>query len=114
MRTTFSLALFAAFLMAGCASQSPTPGGPQRVSIEVTDQGFQPPVVVVQSGVPVTLVVKRTESRTCATELVLKEHGINQPLPLNEEVEITFTPAQSGELVYACAMDMYRGTIRVQ
>ena len=108
------LALLALALVAGCASQSSTPGGPQRVSISVTDKGFQPPVVNVKAGSPVTLVVKRVEQRTCATELVLKEHGINQPLPLNEEVEITFTPTQSGDLTYACAMDMYRGTIHVQ
>jgi len=114
MRTPFLLALSAVVLLAGCASKSSTPGGPQRVSIQVTDKGFVPAVVEVQAGSPVTLVVKRTESRTCATELVLKEHGINQPLPLNEEVEVTFTPTQSGDLVYACAMDMYRGTIRVK
>ncbi len=114
MRTMLTLALFAAVLLAGCASKSATPGGPQRVSIQVTDKGFQPAVVNVHAGSPVTLVVKRTESRTCATELVLKEHGINQPLPLNEEVEITFTPEHAGELTYACGMDMYHGTIRVQ
>ena len=44
------LALLALALVAGCASQSSTPGGPQRVSISVTDKGFQPPVVIVKAG----------------------------------------------------------------
>lgn len=84
-----------------------------RVAIEVTDEGFVPAVVNVRAGQPVTLVVTRKTEKTCATELVMKEHNINQPLPLNQPVEITFTPAQSGDLPYACAMDMIKGTVHV-
>jgi plastocyanin domain-containing protein len=99
--------------VSSCASKSTTQTG-QRVSIQVTEQGFEPAVVNVKAGQPVTLFVKRTTDRTCATELVMTEHNINQPLPLNQEVEITFTPTRSGDLVYACAMDMYKGTIHVE
>jgi plastocyanin domain-containing protein len=101
------------FVLAGCASP-PVSGGPQRVTLTVTEKGFEPAVVKVRAGSPVTLMVTRRTERTCATELVLKEHGINQPLPLNQAVEITFTPTQSGDLTYACAMDMYRGTVHVE
>jgi plastocyanin domain-containing protein len=84
-----------------------------RVAIEVTEEGFVPAVVNVRAGQPVTLVVTRKTEKTCATELVMKEHNINQPLPMNQPVEITFTPAQSGDLPYACAMDMIKGTVHV-
>jgi plastocyanin domain-containing protein len=99
--------------LAGCASNSATTGG-NRVSIQVTEKGFEPEIVTVQAGQPVTLLVKRTTDATCATELVMKEENINQKLPLNEEVAITFTPKKAGDLVYACGMDMYKGTVRVQ
>lgn len=113
MRLWMGFPLVLTFVLAGCASQ-PASGGPQRVTLTVTEKGFEPAVVKVRAGSPVTLVVTRETERTCATELVLKEHGINQPLPLDQAVEITFTPTQSGDLTYACAMDMYRGTVRVE
>ena len=114
MRATLAicLAIFTVGL-SSCTSKSTT-DATQRVSITVTEQGFEPAVVNVKAGQPVTLLVKRTTDRTCATEVVMKEHNINQPLPLNQEVEITFTPAKSGDLVYACAMDMYKGKIVVK
>ena len=127
---TSPLAIVALLLVMGCGGQSATtsdapaaastdtaghpaePGGP--VAITVTEDGFEPPVVTVAANQPVTLVVTRKTAKTCATELVLKEHNINQPLPLDTPVEITFTPTQAGELTYACAMDMYRGKIVVK
>lgn len=85
-----------------------------RVKLFVTEDGFVPARVEIPADRPVTLVVTRTTDRTCATELVLKEHGINQALPLNQPIEIRFTPARAGELTYACGMDMYKGTLVVQ
>ena len=99
-------------LVAGCAAKSVVTG--QRVSILVTENGFEPAVVNVKAGEPVTLLVKRTTDQTCATELVMKEQHIHQTLPLNHEVAITFTPSHTGDLVYACGMDMYRGKIHVE
>lgn len=107
--------LAALALLAGCAPQSgkgAADGG--RVSITVTEKGFEPEAVTVAAGQPVTLVVTRTTAKTCATELVMPAHGINQPLPLGEAVEITFTPDKTGELTYACAMDMYKGKVIVK
>lgn len=114
MRTALAVCLTIFSIgLSSCASTS-TNGAGQRVSIQVTEQGFEPAIVNVKAGQPVTMLVKRTTDRTCATEVVMKEHNINQPLPLNQEVEITFTPAKSGDLVYACAMDMYKGTVHVE
>ena len=114
MRTVLAVCLTIFTIgLSSCGSKSTTEAG-QRVSIQVTEQGFEPAVVNVKAGQPVTMLVKRTTDHTCATEVVMKEHNINQPLPLNQEVEITFTPTKSGDLVYACAMDMYKGTVHVE
>ena len=102
-------------VLAGCASQSgrsTAVGG--RVTITVNEKGFEPEAVMVEAGKPVTLVVTRTTAQTCATELVMPAHGINQPLPLGQAVEIVFTPEKAGELTYACAMDMYKGKVIVR
>jgi plastocyanin domain-containing protein len=102
-------------LITGCAPQSKQESADSgRVAITVTEQGFEPATVTVAAGKPVTLVVTRQTAKTCATEVVMAAYGINQPLPLGQPVEITFTPTQAGELTYACAMDMYRGKILVK
>jgi plastocyanin domain-containing protein len=102
-------------LIAGCAPQAKQDSADSgRVAITVTEQGFEPATVTVAAGKPVTLVVTRQTTKTCATEVVMAAHGINQPLPLGQAVEITFTPTEPGELTYACAMDMYRGKIIVK
>jgi len=114
-RTAFFLA--AAFTVFGCASRNATTlGDAQRVAFQVTEKGFEPAIVTAKAGQPITLAVTRTTDRTCATELVLKDANldIRRDLPLNKTVEITFKPTKTGDLVYACGMDMYRGTVRVE
>jgi plastocyanin domain-containing protein len=108
------MAVAALALIAGCAQKSERTADSGRVAITVTEQGFEPATVTVAAGKPVTLVVTRQTTKTCATELVMPAQGINQPLPLGQAVEITFTPSQPGELNYACAMDMYRGRVIVK
>src|SRR5262245_18665034 len=99
-------------LLAGCQSAPKTAAqDPNRVAIHVTDKGFEPEVVTVAAGKPVTLVVTRMTAQTCATDLVMPDQHINQPLPLGQAVEIHFTPEKPGELAYACAMDMYKGKV---
>ncbi len=101
-----------ALTLAGCSATESKDSN--RVTITVTEKGFEPQVVKVSAGKPVTLVVTRSTTKTCATEVVMAEYGINRPLPLGEAVEITFTPKAAGEIHYACAMDMYKGTIQAQ
>jgi plastocyanin domain-containing protein len=62
----------------------------------------------------VKLVVTRTVERTCATDIVIKDFGINKPLPLNQPVEVELTPTKPGNIRYACAMDMIAGVIVAQ
>lgn len=86
-----------------------------RVAISVTEKGFEPTPIQVAKGQPITLVVTRKTDETCATELTLPEYKIDKKLPLNQPVEISFTPAKAGELVYGCAMDhMVSGVIQVR
>lgn len=84
-----------------------------EVTIYVTSEGFVPASVHVPAGKPVTLHVTRKTERTCATELVMAAHEIHQALPMNQTVDITFTPSEAGELRYACGMDMIAGKIVV-
>jgi plastocyanin domain-containing protein len=90
---------------------APAPARAQRVNVTVTAKGFVVDAPKVKAGQPVTLVVTRQVERTCATDIVLKDYGISQPLPLGKPVEVTFTPARAGKVHYACAMDMIAGEL---
>ena len=86
----------------------------QVVQITVTKEGFTPSKVAVKRGAPVQLVVTRKVERTCATDIVSKDLGVNQALPLDKPVTIKVTPQKPGEYRFACAMDMIAGTLKVE
>ena len=51
---------------------------------------------------------------TCAREIVIKDYGVNVKLPFETPVEVTITPKKTGEIYYACAMDMIKGVLVVE
>ncbi len=98
-------------------SQAPAPAVPrnaQKVEVQVTKQGFVPATITVRSGAPVALHVTRKVERTCATEIVMKDFGVNQPLPLDKTVTVVVNPKKAGTYRFACGMDMIAGELRVQ
>lgn len=98
----------------GSKGTAPLANREQRIVITVTKNGFEPASVRLKLGQPVRLVVTRKVERTCATDIVVKEYGIKEPLPLNKPVEVRFTPRKPGAIRYACAMDMIAGSLIVQ
>jgi RND family efflux transporter MFP subunit len=100
------------------ASTAPTPSaapaGVQSVRIAVTEKGYEPYKVTLRAGVPARLTVVRTTEKTCGTEIVFPTLNMKRALPLNEPVVIEFTPAKTGEVAFACGMNMLRGVIVVE
>lgn len=122
-KTTWITLGLALVLFGGCASSQeetqqeaaaqPEPVVQERYEIAVGTNGFDPPVVHAKAGQPVTLVFTRITEETCGTEVVVKTQDLNVPLPLNEPVEITLVPDESGVIDYSCAMEMLHGKIVV-
>jgi plastocyanin domain-containing protein len=107
---TTSLALLA------CGSESATPSTPsagRRVPITVNASGYDPAEVTATAGEPITLVFTRVTDEGCGEVLAIPAHDIRRDLPLNQPVEVTFTP-QAGRIRFTCGMDMYDGTLVVQ
>ena len=103
----------AANLAAAGIAEGTVKNGVRTVEMKVTEDGFVPSKVKVQKGEKVRLVVTRKTERTCAKEIVIKAYGINQPLPLDKPVTVELTPKASGEIKYACGMDMISGVLLV-
>jgi RND family efflux transporter MFP subunit len=86
----------------------------QTAQIVVTEQGFEPAKVSLRAGAPAGLTFVRTTDKTCATEVVFPSLKVKRALPLNEPVLIEFTPAMTGEIAFACGMNMLKGVVVVQ
>ena len=104
VRACVAVALLAVCL--GCQS-----GRAREVPVSVTENGFEPNQIAVKKGDIVTLVFTRRTDQTCATELVIAERGIRKDLPLNQPVRVGLGPVASGEITFACGMDMYKGRV---
>jgi plastocyanin domain-containing protein len=116
MRKIVASSLLVSLLVASVAVAAPAAKKPaeQRVAIEVTSKGFVPDTVRASVGRPLVLSVTRRVERTCAKEIVIKAAGINQPLPLDQTVEVHLTPKKKGPMRFACGMDMIAGVILVR
>ena len=87
--------------------------GVQEATIRV-EGAYQPNVVTVKAGVPVRLKFDRREATDCSNRVVLPDFGISRALPAFATTNVEFTPEEPGEYPFACAMNMYRGTIVVE
>jgi RND family efflux transporter MFP subunit len=107
-------------LRAAPAAAVPRPGSTrqpsevQSVRVTVSEKGFDPPRVSVRAGAPARVTFVRTDDKTCATEIAVPSLGITSELPLNQPVDVEFTPQRTGEIEFVCGMNMLRGTIVVQ
>ena len=101
------------------AESAPAPEVPTEavggvVEMTVDGTGFHPSLIKAHAGQPITLAITRTTDETCGTEIVMPALAINTPLPLNQRVEVTVTPADTTDIAFACAMDMLKGTLIVE
>jgi plastocyanin len=79
---------------------------PGKVTMAVTDKGFEPERIPAKKGQPITLAITRTTDHTCAREITFQGQDGKTPLPLGKTVEVTYTPKASGEIKFGCAMGM--------
>lgn len=87
------------------------PSGATKVT--VSSNGYEPSSISVIKGQSVKLAFYRADSNNCGGEVVFSKQKISKKLPVGETVLVEFTPAEAGELSFACGMDMMRGKVVV-
>ncbi|MDQ3798661.1 MAG: cupredoxin domain-containing protein [Acidobacteriota bacterium] len=85
----------------------------KTVRINISQQGYRPASVSVRKGQTVRLVFYRADANNCGEELVFPALNIKREIPVRKPVVVTLKPRRTGELSFACGMDMYRGKILV-
>ena len=86
----------------------------QTAKVVVSERGYEPAKVTLRAGTLARITFVRTTDKTCGTEVVFPSLNIRRALPLNEPVVIEFTPAKSGDVAFACGMNMLHGAVVVQ
>jgi len=110
------LTVVACVFLGACRGEpaTPPPSPVQTVKIVVGEQAYEPAKVTLRAGVPARLTFVRTTDKGCGTEVVFPSLNITRALPLNQPVDIDLTPAKTGDIAFACGMDMFQGSIVVQ
>ena len=86
------------------------PDGVRSVKIEAGKDGYSPDRIPGKPGEKLNLVFTRTIEGECMREVKTPDGKLVE-LPMNKPTEIAVTVPQSGELKFACGMDMVFGVI---
>ena len=94
-------------------SQAQVKGNSQEARITVNG-GYSPETVVLKQGVPAKLVFNRLDKSNCLKEVVFKDFGISEELPIKQDKIIEIDTIKAGEYTYACGMDMFHGKVVIK
>jgi plastocyanin domain-containing protein len=102
----------------GSAPAAPTPStagtvsadGVRRISVEANIEGYKPERIGGKPGEKLVLVFTRTVDAECIAQLKTPD-GKLVDLPKGKPVEVAVTVPQTGEVGFACGMDMVHGTV---
>ena len=86
--------------------------GVQKIRI-TADKGYHPAHIQLQKGVPAEITFHRATPSNCYKEILFEEEGILEPIGVDEEKVIRFTPQELGQHEFSCGMKMQKGSYTV-
>lgn len=87
---------------------------PRVVQMTISDDGVSPMAIPAKQGESLRIAITRTTNSTCITQVVVKDYGISQPVPLNKTVNVDITPKTTGKVRVSCGMGMNFAVLNVQ
>lgn len=84
--------------------------GLRAISVQVTGEGYTPSRIVGKPNEKLMLVFTRTVDASCVEQLKTPT-GEVVDLPLNKPVKVAVTVPTTGDVGFACGMDMVRGVV---
>jgi len=84
--------------------------GLRHIPVEASVEGFVPDRIPGKPGEKIVLVVTRTTEKDCLAQFVTPDNKTIQ-LTVGKATEIAVTVPQTGEVGFACGMDMFHGVI---
>ncbi|MBE7451981.1 MAG: cupredoxin domain-containing protein [Kofleriaceae bacterium] len=115
----------ASLALAGCDKKSDAPrrtppppatvtaDGTRTVPVHVNDEGFEPAKISARAGEKLELEVTRKSKSACAAQVKVGD-GPVVDLAVDQPVKLAVTVPASGEVRFACGMDMMTGVVVVE
>jgi len=99
----------------GVATQddSISAGELQKITINVSSNGYSPRNLRVKANQPVELTLNNNEGYSCASAFSFRAFGLYADLGPREQKVFNFTPTKPGKYIFSCSMGMYAGTLEV-
>src|SRR5689334_8292218 len=123
LRSRFAMLFGLGLTLAGCKdakveSSPPTPvtagtigpDGVRRIAIDAGKDGYRPEKIGGKPGEKLVLVFTRTYDAACISQLKTPD-GKLVDLPKGTPVDVPVTVPATGEVGFACGMDMYHGAV---
>lgn len=82
--------------------------------IVVSQDGFAPEEISYKKDQPLKLAFVRIDEDNCGGEIVFKDLNIKKKLPVGEVVTVDIPTDKTGEINFACGMNMYKGKILIE
>jgi plastocyanin domain-containing protein len=119
-------AVVVAVLFLGCekkggesSKQAPPPAAPtvaadgtRSIPVNVNDEGFDPAKITAKPGEKLELVFTRRTKSACGAQVKVADGPVTE-LAVDQPVAIALTAPPSGQLSFACGMDMMTGVVVV-
>ena len=86
--------------------------GIQKIRIRA-EKGYHPAHIQLQKGIPAEITFHRVTPSNCYKEVLFEEEDILEPIGVDEEKTIRFTPQELGEHEFSCGMKMQKGSYTV-
>ena len=86
--------------------------GVQEAKIVVKD-GYHPSTIIAKKGVPLKLNFDLQE-KSCTGTVIFKELDQKKDLVYKKLTAMEFTPTTTGSFVFACPMEMFKGTLIIE
>jgi plastocyanin domain-containing protein len=100
-------------LMGSVAKPGVIVNGVRHIEIEANAEGYTPGRIPGKPGEKLVLVFTRTIDAQCIAQLKTPD-GKLVDLPKGQPVEVAVTVPQTGEVGFACGMDMFHGVVVAQ
>lgn len=84
--------------------------GIRHIAITADTNGYKPDRIAGKPGEKLVLTFTRTADSTCIAQLITPDKKTID-LPLNTPTDVAVTVPATGEVGFACGMDMFHGVV---
>lgn len=80
----------------------------------VVKGGYEPEVLYLKQGVPAEVTFKMEDGTSCLSRVIFSSLGVEKDLTKEKLAKVQIPTDKTGEIDYACGMDMFHGKIVVK